>query len=105
MTTDHARTLDGIKLAAAVMVGGMVLAGWAFDIAVLKNISPGWASMKPNAAACFILIGVALLLIAIPPATLILRHSFACSVLRSFLLCRLIAVPWIVAPGYPLPKS
>jgi hypothetical protein len=34
----RAPTSDGIKLAAAVIVGSMVLVGWAFDIAVLKNI-------------------------------------------------------------------
>ncbi len=76
MTTDHAHTLAGMKLAAAaaaaaaVIVGSMVLAGWAFDIAVLKSILPGWVSMKANTAFCFILTGVALLLTAIPPVTL-----------------------------------
>ena len=40
----------------------------SFDIAVLKSILPGWVSMKANTAACFILIGVALWLIARPPA-------------------------------------
>ena len=72
MTTDHdARTLDGTKLAAAAaaaFTGGLVLIGWAFDIAVLKSILPGWTAMKANTAACFILIGIALWLTARPPA-------------------------------------
>ncbi len=46
--------------AAAVLAGGVVLIGWAFDIPALKSILPVWVSMKPNAAASFILIGVAL---------------------------------------------
>ena len=67
MTTDHTDTVAGIKLAAAaaaVIVGGMVLAGWALDITVLKSILPGWVSMKPNTAFCFILTGAALWLTA-----------------------------------------
>ncbi|MBK6999799.1 MAG: PAS domain S-box protein [Rhodoferax sp.] len=47
-----------------VVAGVMVLVGWAFDIAILKSILPGWVSMKANTAVCFILIGVALLFAA-----------------------------------------
>ena len=54
-------TLTGFLTVAA---GVMVLVGWAFDIALLKSILPGWVSMKANTAACFVLIGVALLLAA-----------------------------------------
>ena len=43
-----------------VGVGVVVLVGWAFDIALLKSISPNWVSMKANTAACFILTGTAL---------------------------------------------
>ena len=52
--------LASLAAIVAVAVGVMVLVGWAFDIAVLKSILPGWASMKPNTAVCFILIGIAL---------------------------------------------
>jgi len=76
MTTDHTPNIavQVTKLASlaailAIVVGAMVLVGWAFDIAVLKSILPGWVAMKANAAACFILIGIALLLVARPPAT------------------------------------
>ncbi len=48
----------------AVVVGAMVLAGWAFDIGALKSILPGWVSMKANTALCFILTGCALWLTA-----------------------------------------
>jgi hypothetical protein len=34
---------------AAVVTGAVVLAGWAFDIAAMKSIQPGWVSMKANA--------------------------------------------------------
>lgn len=74
MTTDHTYTVAGIK-PAAVLVGSMVLAGWAFDIAVLKSILPGWVSMKANTAFCFILTGVALLLTAIPPVVFSLNSA------------------------------
>lgn len=74
MFTDHSpvvRTTRLVLLAAllAMVVGALVLAGWAFDIAVLKSILPGWVSMKANTAVCFILIGVALWLTARTSAT------------------------------------
>ena len=68
MSTDHTHHTSVVpkftfRVAALVVVAGsMVLVGWAFDIAVLKSILPGWVSMKANTAVCFILIGVALLL-------------------------------------------
>jgi hypothetical protein len=43
----------------AAVVGVMVLVGWAFDIATLKSILPGWVNMKANVAVCFILTGIA----------------------------------------------
>ncbi|MGB0091324.1 MAG: ATP-binding protein [Solirubrobacteraceae bacterium] len=47
----------------AVMLGGLaVLSGWEFGVERLKNLSPGTVSMKPNAAAAFVLCGLALLL-------------------------------------------
>ena len=45
----------------AMVTGGLVLVGWAFEIAALKSVWPGWVSMKPNAAVAFILTGLALL--------------------------------------------
>ena len=46
----------------ATLGGGVVLSGWAFGDERLKNLSPGTVSMKPNAAAGFVLCGLALLL-------------------------------------------
>jgi PAS domain S-box-containing protein len=47
---------------AAIVVGAAVLVGWTFEIDALRSIVPGFATMKPNAAAAFILCGIALLL-------------------------------------------
>ena len=70
----HASTMANVFLAAAsaaaVVAGGVVLVGWAFDIAALKSILPGWVSMKPNTALAFILIGIALQFPEIPAARL-----------------------------------
>ncbi len=50
-----------------VLVGGLVVVGWIFDLAWLKSISPNWVAMKINTATCFILTGLALALQADEP--------------------------------------
>lgn len=90
MPTDYPRNPTALALASwsavlAVLVGSMVLLGWAFDIATLQSILPGWVSMKANTAASFILIGVALLLTTRPPANFNPQLSYLLS--RLALLC------------------
>ena len=45
---------------AVLLVGLVVLAGWALEIEALKSVLPDLASMKPNAALGFVLAGLAL---------------------------------------------
>lgn len=66
----------------ATLIGVTVLIGWAFDIAVLKSISPDWVTMKANTAVCFILTGIALWLTAIPPLTLKTNSAIASRLAR-----------------------
>ncbi len=48
--------------AFAILMGVLVLLGWALDIDVLKSAFPNFAAMRPIAAVSFILCGLALYL-------------------------------------------
>ena len=96
MSTDHtpdstvlANKLASLAALVTVVVGIMVLVGWASDIAVLKSILPGWVAMKANTAVCFILIGVALLLATCSSA--ILNSQLSIFFSRFARLCGLLA--------------
>src|SRR5262245_10092043 len=47
--------------AATILIGGLVLAGWTFDVAVFKRLIPGQSAMNPGGSAlAFLLAGVSL---------------------------------------------
>lgn len=57
--------------------GACVLAGWPIDVDYLKSVVPGLASMKTNAAAGFVLPGVAVwFLHSSSPGAVILVRAF-----------------------------
>jgi hypothetical protein len=43
-----------------VLAGISVMAGWIFDIGILKSISPAWVSMKFDTAFAFVVSGITL---------------------------------------------
>src|SRR4051812_30034824 len=51
-----------------ILVGGLVLIGWAFNIALLKSVVPGATSMKANTALSFLLAGLAMQFLQSGPA-------------------------------------
>ncbi|MEQ8676064.1 MAG: PAS domain-containing sensor histidine kinase [Aggregatilineales bacterium] len=46
--------------ALVVLIATIVLVGWAFEISTLKSVIPGFATMKANAALCFLFMGIAM---------------------------------------------
>ena len=66
------------RLAAAsgvfiLALGLTALAGWFFHVPVLLQLQPGWPPVTRNAAACFVLSGVALLIVSLrKPSWLVL---------------------------------
>lgn len=57
-------------LAAGVttaVIGVLVLLGWTLDIPILKSLLPGYETMKPVTAICFVLCGLSLALHATGP--------------------------------------
>jgi hypothetical protein len=53
--------------ALAAGVGVLGLAGWVFDVEVLKAVWTGGVSIKANASVCLVLLGTALLLLLPDP--------------------------------------
>jgi signal transduction histidine kinase len=64
--------------AFAILIGVLVLIGWALDLERLKRILPGFVAMNPATAVLFILSGIAL-------AFAIFRSSRSGDVVRKFL--------------------
>ena len=73
------RTLTGFWFlaraagAAVILIGGLVLAGWAFDIETFKSVIPGMIAMNPGGTALAFLLGGVSLWIQAEPASRRLR--------------------------------
>ncbi|WP_332811525.1 hybrid sensor histidine kinase/response regulator [Sphingomonas sp.] len=46
--------------AMLMLIGGVGVAGWTFDIEAMKSVIPGLSTMKINTALCFFVVGAAL---------------------------------------------
>lgn len=54
------KSFSEISSIVILVVGCLVLIGWALDIPMLKSPSPGFSTIKSNVGLCFILIGISL---------------------------------------------
>jgi len=60
INSEYSNILPTIGSLFIMAVGCLVLLGWTFDISLLKSTAPGFVTMKPNAALCFLIFGAAL---------------------------------------------
>ena len=64
------RSLSKISGSVVILIGGVVFAGWIFNVPSLKSILPDTPQMVPNTALAFILTGVSLrMLVDIEPSS------------------------------------
>src|SRR5438270_3289216 len=60
-TSAKFRAFARAAAAGVILIGGLVLAGWAFDVGMLKRIVPGMIAMNPGGTAlAFLLAGASL---------------------------------------------
>src|SRR5262249_17225225 len=79
-------TLTGFRFvaraagAAVILISGLVLAGWGFDIATLRSVIPGMTAMNPGGTAlAFLLAGVSLWLQTAPASRRLHFLGMACA--------------------------
>jgi len=80
---DKLKVISGISALIVGLLGGIAIIGWVYNIPLLKSIIPGFVTMKPNAAVCFMLSGIALWLLNIKEKITLLQKTiiFLCSLL------------------------
>ncbi|HEY3319092.1 MAG TPA: PAS domain S-box protein [Planctomycetota bacterium] len=57
-----------VLIVLLLVIGVLDLVGWLFGLPLLCSFAPGLIGMKPNAAVCFLLLGIALWLLWLPTA-------------------------------------
>ncbi|NOT75895.1 MAG: PAS domain S-box protein [Cyclobacteriaceae bacterium] len=65
-----------LLMGVAILIGALILLGWAFDIAFIKHSFSNTPTMNPTSAVCFILLAVSFLIIH---STSRNGYVFACS--------------------------
>jgi PAS domain S-box-containing protein len=58
--------ISGFAGPVTMALGGLVLVGWLLGIPALTSVMPHYATMKPNAAFCFVVAGLSLWLLRLP---------------------------------------
>jgi PAS domain S-box-containing protein len=64
VSVSRLKVFTRIAALASAILGLLVLAGWAFDVPLMKTVFPGLVSMKANTALCIVWAGLSLWLFA-----------------------------------------
>jgi PAS domain S-box-containing protein len=70
-------SISGATSVFVMVVGGLVITGWIFNIPLLKSVLPGAVEMKANTAVGLVLAGCALFILADRPSPLLQRLAQA----------------------------
>jgi len=96
------KNLSRLLATLLVLVSGLTLLGWASDIEYLKQPLPNSAAMNPTSALCFLLCGIAIILLSYRYS-----HNISSYIIRTLVLVPLLigltrTSEWLFHPAFQI---